>query len=66
VSLVTYGLGAAGAPLRFLMRAYHTIGPIGYVYWEVTGSPDPIGTFAPYPAVNLLDIVTAYAYPQAP
>ena len=66
MSLVTQGLGPGSAALQFLMRAYHTVGPIGYVYWEVTGTPDPAGTFAPYPAIDLLDIVTAYAYPQAP
>lgn len=65
MSLVTYGLGAGGAaPLQFLMRAYHTIAPIGYVYWTVENVPDTAGAQAPYPAIELVDIITAYEYPQ--
>lgn len=66
MSLVTLGLGPTTAPLRFLMRAYHTVGPLGYVYWEVEEVPDFTGTAAnvPYPAVDLTDIGVAYQYPQ--
>ena len=64
MSLVTWGLGPTASPFRFLMRAYHTFAPIGYVYWTVEDNPDTVGTLAPYPAVELTDIVTAYAYPQ--
>lgn len=65
MSLVTQGLGPGGAaPLRFLMRAYHTAAPIGYIYWTVENAPDITGALAPYPAIDLQDIVTAYAYPQ--
>jgi hypothetical protein len=64
MSLVTLGLGPTTAPIRILMRAYHTEVPIGYVYWEVEEVPDPLGLLAPFPAVDLLDIVIAYEYPQ--
>jgi hypothetical protein len=48
------------------MRAYHTVAPLGYVYWEVEDVADFTGTAlnVPYPAVDLTDIVVAYEYPQ--
>lgn len=52
------------APLRFLMRAYHTVAPIGYVYWTVEQAPDTAGAQAPYPVIELTDIITAHEYPQ--
>jgi hypothetical protein len=39
------------------MRAYHTVGPIGYVYWTVSGAPDGAAASAPYPAIELIDVV---------
>lgn len=65
MSIVTYGLGPTQAPFRFLMRAFHTSAPVGYVYWTVEDAPDTTGTApnVPYPS-NLIDIITAYAYPQ--
>jgi len=66
MSLVTLGLGPTTAPLRILMRAYHTVAPVGYVYWEVEDVPDFTGTATnvPYPAVDLADILVAYEFPQ--
>ena len=59
MSLVTYGLGATGggAALSFVMRAFHTVFPTGYVYWTVLNTPDATAAFAPYPAIELTDIV---------
>ncbi len=45
----------AGA--TYTMRAYHTAAPVGYVYWESPGLPDEEAEHAPYPAVDLADIV---------
>jgi hypothetical protein len=68
MSLVTYGLGPAGGGGGggggvYLMRAYHTVGPIGYVYWESPNNPDPTATLAPYPLVSLTDILVTAVYP---
>jgi hypothetical protein len=57
MSLVTWGLGPGGGEPKFVMRAYHTVGPLGYVYWTVEGAPDSAGASAPYPAIELIDIV---------
>ena len=57
MSLVTYGLGVSGGDASFVMRAYHTSAPIGYVYWTVQTAPDGTGAQAPYPAIELIDIV---------
>ena len=58
MSLVTWGLGpGGGGEASFVMRAYHTVGPVGYVYWTVSGAPDSAGAQAPYPAIDLIDIV---------
>lgn len=62
MSLVTYGLGPGGAEPKFVMRAYHTIAPIGYVYWTVDGAPDGTAAQAPYPAIELIDIVVVRSY----
>jgi hypothetical protein len=63
MSLITQGLGPGEPPLQFLMRAFHTTVPIGYVYWITNVEPDTTGAFAPYPALQLTDIITAFAYP---
>lgn len=57
MSLVSWGLGPGGGEAQFVMRAFHTVGPIGYVYWTVFGAPDGTGASAPYPAIDLIDIV---------
>lgn len=63
MSFVTQGLGPNEPPLQIVMRAFHTTVPIGYVYWTVNVEPDAAAEFAPYPAVQLTDIVTAFVYP---
>lgn len=65
MSLVTWGLGPGGGETKYVMRAYHTIVPIGYVYWTVEGAPDGTGAQAPYPAVDLIDIVVIRSYVPA-
>lgn len=57
MSLVTWGLGPSGGGTSYTMRAYHVVAPVGYVYWTVEGAPDNAGANAPYPAVDLTDIV---------
>lgn len=57
MSLVTWGLGPGGGQPQFVMRAYHTASPVGYVYWTVEGAPDGTGVYAPYPVIDLTDIV---------
>lgn len=58
MSLVTWGLGpGGGGETSYVMRAYHTVGPIGYVYWTVSGAPDGAAASAPYPAIELIDVV---------
>lgn len=58
MSLVTWGLGpGGGGQTSYTMRAYHTVAPVGYVYWTVEGAPDDTGASAPYPAVDLTDII---------
>jgi len=68
MSLVTYGLGATGGggAVSFVMRAFHTIFPTGHVYWTVANVPDSIAAFAPYPAIELVDIVVIREYIPAP
>ena len=56
--VITQGLGQNRV---YLMRAYHTSSPIGYVYWEVD-TPDTTGAFAPYPANTLTNIITARSF----
>lgn len=63
--VLTQGLGPGGeggSEFRFIMRAYHTVSPIGYVYWSVDGVPDGSGDEAPYPPGELNDIVIARAF----
>lgn len=58
MSLVTFGLGpSGGSDPQYTMRAYHTVSPVGYVYWTVTGAPDGSAAQAPYPAIELTDII---------
>lgn len=57
MSMVTEGLGPAGNDPDYLMRAFHTVSPIGYVYWTVEVQPDEEGLLAPYPSDELTDIV---------
>ena len=45
------------AMLFFVMRAFHTVFPTGYVYWTVPNVPDGAALLAPYPAIELNDIV---------
>jgi len=68
VSLVTYGLGAAGgaAVVNYVMRAFHTVFPTGHVYWTVPTMPDAIAAFAPYPLIELVDIVVIREYVPGP
>lgn len=62
--LVAYGLGAGGGGLAYVMRAFHTIFPTGHVYWTVEqDAPDAAADFAPYPAVDLMDIVILRVLP---
>lgn len=42
------------------MRAYRGLSS-DYVYWSSIGAPDPSGSGAPYPAVELSDIVVAWS-----
>jgi hypothetical protein len=65
---VTYGLGAGGggASVSFVMRAFHTIFPTGFVYWTVPNVPDSAGAFGPYPAIDLADIVVIREYVPGP
>ena len=68
MSLVTYGLGPGGGGGGggiFLMRAYRALSP-GYVYWESADEPDPLALQAPYPAVELADILVATIYVATP
>lgn len=63
--VLTQGLGpggAGGSTTRYIMRAYHTVSPIGYVYWSVDDAPDSGGTQAPYPPNELTDIVIARSF----
>jgi hypothetical protein len=64
MSAVTNGLGVMTPPLLFMMRAYRTTPPGGYIYWEVEDAPDITAAQAPIPAIELTDIVTSHAYPQ--
>lgn len=41
----------------YIMRAYHTVSPLGFVYWEVTGTPDTSAAYAPYPSGQLTDTI---------
>jgi hypothetical protein len=41
----------------YVMRAYHTTVPIGFIYWEAFDDPDTAATFAPYPLIDLTDIL---------
>ena len=43
--------------LFFVMRAFHTVFPTGHVYWTVPTAPDGGGLLAPFPAIELADIV---------
>lgn len=63
MSLITQGLGPEDPPLQFLMRAKHTTSPVGFVYWTVNNAPDVAALFAPYPSGQLIDIITAFAFP---
>jgi hypothetical protein len=67
MSLVTWGLGPSGGgdPI-FTMRAFHTVFPTGYVYWTVSGVPDSGAASAPYPAIELADIVVVREALPAP
>lgn len=65
-SLYGYDLPAPGLALAnldyfatsyFRMRAYHTVSPVGFVYWNAVGAPDATAKGAPYPALELTDIV---------
>ena len=40
--------------------------PVGYVYWEVQGTPDTSGTYAPYSSANLSDIIILNVVYEAP
>ncbi len=55
MSLISY-LGAVNGP-TYTMRAYHTVAPVGYVYWDSPGEPDDEAAVAPYPPGELTDIV---------
>lgn len=62
MSLVTYGLGASGGGGgAFLMRAFRSLSS-NYVYWVSENEPDPSAAGAPYPAIELSDIVVASVY----
>lgn len=62
MSMLTLGLGPPVPPLQFLMRAFHTSSPIGYVYWIVEDQPDSGAVDAPYPSDQLTDVLTAFAF----
>lgn len=62
MSLVTEGYGPAGNDPSYLMRAFHTASPIGFVYWTVEVTPDEDATQAPYPSNELTDVVTLYEF----
>jgi hypothetical protein len=62
MSLVTQGMGPSVSSVKYVMRAFHNVAPLGYVYWEVFDTPDTSATFAPYPLVELNDIVVIRSY----
>jgi len=43
--------------MNHVMRAFHTVFPTGHVYWTVPNAPDESAAFAPYPAIELNDLV---------
>lgn len=52
-----------GSDLGYIMRAYHTVAPIGYVYWRAeTDVPDTSATFAPYPLADLTNIMVVRGF----
>ena len=48
--------------LFFLMRAYKTSVPTGYVYWDSPVEPDPTGALSPYNPGDLSDVVIQLVY----
>lgn len=48
----------------FLMRAYRTTTPVGFIYWQVEGTPDTEGSYSPVPAGELEDILVVAVYPK--
>ena len=53
-----------GGQQTYNMRAYYSVEQ-QFVYWTVDGQPDPVGEFAPVPAVDLSDITVASSWSQA-
>jgi len=47
---------------RFLMRAYRTTSPQGFIYWNAMETPDLTATQAPVPSGELTDIIVAYTH----
>lgn len=45
-----------GAKVIYVMRAYRTTS-MSYVYWSSVNQPDPTAQYAPFPLVELTDIV---------
>lgn len=60
-TVLVQGLGFNATGSKFIMRAFHTASPVGFIYWYVYESPDASATQAPYSSGSLNDIVVVQA-----